>query len=260
MWVIDELLPVRRRSRPPSRAYRCRGDLPGGRPSAAGLHIRAAVLRRVTPTRAAVHWSARPVGLQQARRALAPQLARVLSYLAPSSPSWWAQALYESPADSLVAAFIGPPAMNMADATVSGDRVRFAGLEAGRRPAVGRAQMGDPWDPPAGVHGRRPDVRFRLVGRAGTAGADRAPGRRDTCVVRTDAPRATVDAVVDVADDEARLAADDERARCVAVLDGRAGLRQGCGHAAAGSGAEARVRRGSGPRWGGVVDADVRGA
>ncbi len=45
-----------------------------------------------------------------------------------------------------------------------------------------------------------------------------------------DAPRVTADAVVDAADagdDEARLLADDARARFVAVLDGRAPVRSG---------------------------------
>ncbi len=39
------------------------------------------------------------------------------------------QALYGRPGNLFVAAFIGSPAMNLVEATVSGDRVRFAGLE-----------------------------------------------------------------------------------------------------------------------------------
>src|SRR5207237_6223094 len=37
------------------------------------------------------------------------------------------QALYRKPANLFVAAFIGSPAMNLVDATVSGDHVEFAG-------------------------------------------------------------------------------------------------------------------------------------
>ena len=39
------------------------------------------------------------------------------------------QALFGRPGNLFVAAFIGSPAMNLVEATVSGDRVRFAGLE-----------------------------------------------------------------------------------------------------------------------------------
>ena len=51
------------------------------------------------------------------------------------------QALYRKPANLFVAAFIGSPAMNLVDATVSGDRVEFAGyripLSPANRPEAG---------------------------------------------------------------------------------------------------------------------------
>src|SRR5947208_11844181 len=51
------------------------------------------------------------------------------------------QALYAKPANLFVAAFIGSPAMNLVDATVSGDRVEFAGyripLSPANRPEAG---------------------------------------------------------------------------------------------------------------------------
>jgi multiple sugar transport system ATP-binding protein len=57
------------------------------------------------------------------------------------------QALYRRPDNLFVAAFIGSPAMNLVEATVSGDKVEFAGselpLDAGRRPArAGRVILG----------------------------------------------------------------------------------------------------------------------
>jgi multiple sugar transport system ATP-binding protein len=57
------------------------------------------------------------------------------------------QALYRRPDNLFVAAFIGSPAMNLVEATVSGDKVAFAGfelaLDAGRRPArTGKVILG----------------------------------------------------------------------------------------------------------------------
>ena len=51
------------------------------------------------------------------------------------------QRLYEQPKDRFVAGFIGSPAMNLVEATIDGDEVRFGQfrlpLEAGRRPVSG---------------------------------------------------------------------------------------------------------------------------
>jgi multiple sugar transport system ATP-binding protein len=53
------------------------------------------------------------------------------------------QRLYEQPRDVFVAAFIGSPAMNLVDATIDGDELRFGQfrvpLDADRRPAAARS-------------------------------------------------------------------------------------------------------------------------
>ena len=48
------------------------------------------------------------------------------------------QALYRRPGNLFVAAFIGSPAMNLVEATVSGGRVRFAGSSCRSTPAPAR--------------------------------------------------------------------------------------------------------------------------
>ncbi len=55
------------------------------------------------------------------------------------------QRLYEQPKDRFVAGFIGSPAMNLVEATIDGDEVRFGQfrlpLEAGRRPVSGTQKV-----------------------------------------------------------------------------------------------------------------------
>ena len=106
------------------------------------------------------------------------------------------QRLYEQPKDRFVAGFIGSPAMNLVEATIDGDEVRFGQfrlpLDEGRRPVSGTRSV---------VLGVRPESfedaafsahgppRLRRRGRgAGGAGLGRAcllPGRCSARSLRT---------------------------------------------------------------------------
>jgi multiple sugar transport system ATP-binding protein len=138
------------------------------------------------------------------------------------------QELYRRPRNLFVAAFIGSPAMNLVEARVEGGSVRFA-----------EHVLPLPPDSPLGdaardvILGVRPGS-FVLDG----PGADERWPRLEATPdlvehlgdqvhvsFAVEAGRVRADAVVDAASDEsggeARLLLDDERARFVAVLDGR---------------------------------------
>jgi multiple sugar transport system ATP-binding protein len=144
------------------------------------------------------------------------------------------QVLYERPVNLFVAAFIGSPAMNLVDAEVRGGRVTFAGHEL-------TAADGSPLRATSGrvILGLRPSA-FELDGpRADAAwpalrvrlGLVEHLGDEVHASFGLDTPRVTADAVVAAADNEAdgdaRLLADDERARFVAVLRGEARVAAG---------------------------------
>jgi multiple sugar transport system ATP-binding protein len=143
------------------------------------------------------------------------------------------QVLYERPVNLFVAAFIGSPAMNLVEGVAAGDRLHFAGhelalpsgapLHAVRGPVIlGLRPTAFAVDGPH-VPADWPAMRVSL-------GLVEHLGDEVHASFALDAPRVTADAVVhaaDAGDDEARLLADDARARFVAVLDGRAPVRAG---------------------------------
>jgi multiple sugar transport system ATP-binding protein len=140
------------------------------------------------------------------------------------------QALYDSPANLFVAAFIGSPSMNLVEATVANGRVSFAGFEiplaSDRRPRM----QGDV------ILGIRPqdfqDVDFSEEGLPEidvTASVLELLGSEVHVIFPVDAPpvqteetRATQDT-----EDEAKLLADDSRALFTAAIDPRTRARQG---------------------------------
>ena len=141
------------------------------------------------------------------------------------------QALYRTPANLFVAAFIGSPAMNLVAAEAQGDRIRFPGHELalaegtplhGLRGSVvlGVRPSGFVVDGPEAW----PEMRIRL-------GQVEHLGDEIHAAFTLDAPRVTAEAVQAAADtdgdDEGRLLADDERARFLAVFDGRVPARAG---------------------------------
>jgi multiple sugar transport system ATP-binding protein len=144
------------------------------------------------------------------------------------------QRLYEQPANLFVAAFIGSPAMNLVEADVGGGRVRFAEHDLA-------LPDGSPLHGLSGrvVLGVRPSA-FALDGPRADAswaqlrvelGLVEHLGDEVHASFRVDAPRVATDAVLAAADSadeaDARLLADDECARFIATLDGRAGVRSG---------------------------------
>jgi multiple sugar transport system ATP-binding protein len=140
------------------------------------------------------------------------------------------QALYRTPANLFVAAFIGSPAMNLVGAEAHGDGIRFAGHELtlaegaplrglngsivlGVRPSGFVVDGPEDW-PAMSVH----------------LGQVEHLGDEIHASFTLDAPRVTAEAVQAAADDhedEGRLLADDERARFLAVFDGRVAARTG---------------------------------
>jgi multiple sugar transport system ATP-binding protein len=137
------------------------------------------------------------------------------------------QRLFHDPTNLFVAAFIGSPAMNVAEATVHDGRVEFAGLALplapdvrlppgvrdvilGIRPTDIRHALDAPPDEP------RVLVRSDLVEELG--GVTNVLFPIEAPRVQTDATRAAIEAT---GDDDATLLADDRRARFCAAVDGR---------------------------------------
>jgi multiple sugar transport system ATP-binding protein len=145
-------------------------------------------------------------------------------------PQW----LYERPANLFVAAFIGSPAMNLVEADMGDGSARFGGhaLPLGadsplrglaRRAILGVRPSAFALDGPRA----EPDLPALNV----VLGLVEHLGDEVHASFGVDAPRVVADAVTaaaDTSDDgDARLLADDARARFVAILDGRARLRAG---------------------------------
>jgi multiple sugar transport system ATP-binding protein len=143
------------------------------------------------------------------------------------------QALFHHPVNLFVAAFIGSPSMNLAEATVAGGHVRFAGFDfalpagsamatedrtviLGIRPSdFDEANGADPALPRIRVHA---DVVEEL-------------GAESHVIFPVDAPRVVTDATRAAADvqgdDDATLLADDQRPRFCARVDGRSSVAVG---------------------------------
>jgi multiple sugar transport system ATP-binding protein len=137
------------------------------------------------------------------------------------------QALFRRPANLFVAAFIGSPSMNLVDAHVDGDRLRFAGFEIPlpeSSPVLGldaKVILGiRPTDFEHGAGGEpdfprirvRPDVVEDL-------------GAENHVIFSIEAPPVSAEAVREATEmaeaDEGKLFADDQRAVFTAVLDAR---------------------------------------
>jgi multiple sugar transport system ATP-binding protein len=132
------------------------------------------------------------------------------------------QALFREPANLFVAAFIGSPSMNLAEATASGGRVRFADFDLPLPPSLrldsDRLVVGirptdflDPDAAPADLP--RVTVKATVV---------EDLGAEAHVIFAVSAPRVTVDAVraaADTAQDDDALLADDERALFTARVD-----------------------------------------
>jgi multiple sugar transport system ATP-binding protein len=136
------------------------------------------------------------------------------------------QKLFRKPANLFVAAFIGSPSMNLVDAQIEDNQVRFANYSlplpqssplAGqdRRVILGirptDLQHGDTAEPSLPRVTVRPDVVEDL-------------GSESHLIFTVDAPRVTADAVLaatEAAGEEGKLFADDQRAVFTASLDAR---------------------------------------
>jgi multiple sugar transport system ATP-binding protein len=133
------------------------------------------------------------------------------------------QALFREPANLFVAAFIGSPSMNLAEAAAGGGRVRFAGfdlpLPPGAKLDTERLVVGirptDFLDPDAAPA----DLPRITV----TATVVEDLGAEAHVIFAVDAPRVSVDAVRAAADtsheDDDALLVDDERALFTARVD-----------------------------------------
>jgi multiple sugar transport system ATP-binding protein len=136
--------------------------------------------------------------------------------------------LFEAPTNIFVAAFIGSPAMNLVPGELRGGTLHVAGLEL--RPARAPRHEGPV------IAGIRPtDLKAEPGGDGGRLRAElevvERLGSESHVIFAVDAPRVGGEAaaLADEAteDREARLLADDERARFTAVIPGRARLAPG---------------------------------
>ena len=137
------------------------------------------------------------------------------------------QRLYADPRNLFVAAFIGSPSMNLVEADVDGETVRFAGFElplAGdRRPAgPGRYVLGirpEDFEDAAFASGL-PEVEAEVA-------VVEELGSEAHVIFAVEAPRVETDEVKAVSDEEetAALIADDRRALFTARVDSRTGAR-----------------------------------
>jgi multiple sugar transport system ATP-binding protein len=139
------------------------------------------------------------------------------------------QQLYREPVNLFVAAFIGSPSMNLVEAELDGDSVRFGGftvpLDPGRRPAgTGRQPV---------ILGIRPedfeDARFAtgLPEIEIEVAVVEELGAEAHVIFTVDAPRVEADEVKAVTDEAetAALLADDQRALFTARVDSRTSAR-----------------------------------
>jgi multiple sugar transport system ATP-binding protein len=135
-------------------------------------------------------------------------------------------ALFHTPANLFVAAFIGSPSMNLVDAEIDGNVVRFAGHELSLPP-----------NSPLAGSKRRVVLGIRPTSFAHVAASPELPrmrvrvdvvedlGAENHLIFAIDAPRVSADAVraaADIgADDEGKLFATDQRAVFTAVVDAK---------------------------------------
>jgi multiple sugar transport system ATP-binding protein len=135
--------------------------------------------------------------------------------------------LFHRPANLFVAAFIGSPSMNLVDAQITGDRVRFAGFDvplaegspvAGRDARVILGIRPTDFEHPGSVGRDLPRIRVR-------PDVVEDLGAENHVVFSIDAPQVSAEAVRDATEDttgeEGKLFADDQRAVFTAVLDAR---------------------------------------
>jgi multiple sugar transport system ATP-binding protein len=133
------------------------------------------------------------------------------------------QVLFRRPANLFVAAFIGSPSMNLAEADAAGGTVRFAGFElpvSGTPPPDGRVIVGiRPTDFSDGATADPALPRMRV-----RAEVFEDLGAEVHVIFPIDAPRVVADAVraaaEDVGEEEGSLFADDQRSLFTARLDG----------------------------------------
>ncbi len=144
------------------------------------------------------------------------------------------QTLFRHPANLFVAAFIGSPSMNLADAVVHDGRVRFGehsmtlpeghGLPGGERSVVLGIRPTD-----IDLAGPQCDPSWPRI--AVTVEAIEELGAETHAVFALAAPRVTAEAVLDAEDtrdpDDGTLLADDQRARFTAAVHGRHVVRPG---------------------------------
>jgi multiple sugar transport system ATP-binding protein len=143
------------------------------------------------------------------------------------------QELFRRPANLFVAAFIGSPSMNLVDADLEGDRVRFAGFELplpASSPALGleaRVILGI--RPTDFEHGASADPEFPRIRVHPDVVEDL--GAENHLIFSINAPRVSAEAVRDATEtapgDEGKLFADDQRAVFTAVLDARKAIQSG---------------------------------
>jgi multiple sugar transport system ATP-binding protein len=138
------------------------------------------------------------------------------------------QALFHRPANLFVAAFIGSPSMNLVQAEIRGDRLRFAGFDVALAP--GSTLAGRDRSVVLGIrptdfsHAATADPALPRI--TVTAEVVEDLGAQRHVIFPVDAPRVVTDATraaADAASDEdGTLLADDQRALFCACLDARA--------------------------------------
>jgi multiple sugar transport system ATP-binding protein len=143
------------------------------------------------------------------------------------------QTLYARPANLFVAAFIGSPPMNLVEAAVQGETVRFAGFEL----PAGRQDLGA-YDGRSVILGIRPsDLEDHDVWDAGelptisvTAEVTEELGSEVNVLFPVDAPPVSTEELLAAASDEGEeviLVADDPRATFCARVDARTKAKPG---------------------------------
>jgi multiple sugar transport system ATP-binding protein len=142
------------------------------------------------------------------------------------------QNLFHRPKNLFVAAFIGSPSMNLVEARIDGNAVRFADVELALPPGSPVAGRREPV-----ILGIRPtDFEHAATAEAGLprvrvhAGVVEDLGAETHVIFTVDAPRVSAEAVLAAveaaADDEGRLFADD-RASFTAAIDSKRQVRAG---------------------------------
>jgi multiple sugar transport system ATP-binding protein len=137
------------------------------------------------------------------------------------------QKLFNQPKNLFVAAFIGSPSMNLVEARINGNAVKFAGQELALPPGSRLAARDKPV-----ILGIRPtDFEHAVTAEPGLprlrvrADVVEELGAETLVIFTVDAPRVSAEAVRDAeetsADDEGKLFADDRRATMTASVDAK---------------------------------------